>query len=117
MDLTRSAYSAHVTTDPTITPMHTLLQYQAYRLPPSEYLYVEGIPADLRGPEIPELIQHIAAELQIPLNQAAANNQFATTLSTGHHNYFFGHHHGPNYRLAVRIFPCGFNRPETMHWN
>ena len=49
MDLTRSAYSAHDTTDPTITPMHTMLQYQAYRLPPSEYLYVEGIPADLRG--------------------------------------------------------------------
>ena len=80
------------------------------------------------------MIQHIATELQIPLNQAAAitqlteelrrgrlqripNNQFATTLPTGRHNYSFGHHHGPIKRLAVRIFPCGFNRPETMHWN
>ena len=68
------------------------------------------------------MIQHIATELQIPLNQAAAttqlteelrrgrvqripNNQFATTLPTGRHNYAFGHHHGPNNRLAVRIFP------------
>jgi hypothetical protein len=34
MDLTRSAYSAHDTTDPSITPMHTMLQSQAYRLPP-----------------------------------------------------------------------------------
>ena len=40
MDLTRSAYSAHDTTDPTITPMHTMLQYQAYRLfPVSTYTW------------------------------------------------------------------------------
>ena len=114
--------------------MHTMLQYQAYRLPLSDYLYVEGIPSDLRGAEIPGMTHHIATELEIPLNQAAAitqlteelrrshlqripNNQFATTLPTGHHNYSFGHHHGPINRLAVRIFPCGFNRPETMHWN
>ena len=39
LDLTRSAYSAHDTTDPTITPMHTMLQYQAYRLPPPVSTY------------------------------------------------------------------------------
>ena len=78
------------------------------------------------------MIQHIASELQLPLNQMAAinqltedlrrghmqripNNQLATTIPTGHHNYSFGHHHSPINRLEVRIFPCGFNRPETMH--
>ena len=54
-------FTEQIPADPTgglddITPMHTMLQYQAYRLPPSEYLYVEGIPADLRGTEIPGLI-------------------------------------------------------------
>ena len=58
------------------------------------------------------MIQHIASELQISLNQMAAitqltedlrrvhlqcilNNQLATTIPTGHHNYSFGHHHSP----------------------
>ena len=80
------------------------------------------------------MIQHIASKLEIPLNQAAAitqlteklrhghlqcipNNQFANTIPNGHHNCSFRHHHGPINRLAVRIFPCGFNRPETMHWS
>ena len=46
LDLTRSAYSAHDTTDPTVTPMHTMLQYQAYRLPPpaSTYMRKESRP-------------------------------------------------------------------------
>jgi hypothetical protein len=80
------------------------------------------------------MIQHIASELQISLNQMAAitqltkdlcrgqlqripNNQLATTIPTGHHNYSFGHRHSPIKRLAVRIFPCNFHRPETMQWN
>ena len=134
IELTRGAFSTQDATDPTITPMHTMLQYHAYHLPPSDYLYVEGIPSDIRGSEIPGMIQHIAYELQIPLNQMAAitqltedlrrghiqripNNQLATTIPTGHHNFPFGHHHSPINRLAVRIFSCRFHRPEMMQWN
>jgi hypothetical protein len=114
--------------------MHTMLQYQAYRLSPSDYLYVEGIPPDIRGAGITGMIQHIASKLQISLNQMTAINQLtedlrrgqlqrlpniqlATTIPTGHHNYSFGHHYSPIHRLAVHIFPCGFNRPEMMHLN
>ena len=110
LGLARGAYYIHDATDPTVTPMHTMLQYQMYRLPPSDYLYVERLPTDLQGAEIPGMIQHIATALEIPLNQTAAinqlteelrrghlqripNNQFATTLPTGQHNYSFGHHH------------------------
>jgi hypothetical protein len=134
LELTRGAFSPHDAADPNVTPMHTMLQYQAYRLPPSDYLYVEGLPADLRGLEIPGILQHIASTLEIQLSQTTSttqlkeelrrghlqrihNNQFGTTLLTGHHNYTFGHHHRPINRLAVRIFPCGFHRPKTMNWN
>ena len=89
---------------------------------------------DLRGNELHGTLNHLETQLQIPLQKTAAvtqiserlrhgqlqripNSQFATTITTGAHNNTFGHHHSHSHRLAVRIIPCAFNRPETMHWN